>query len=315
MANYLKISTLGPAWHAVPEHLSNEQIIDEMITFWKKQFAQVLYDKPDLIVVPECCDIPANMPTGERRIEYYKVRKNRVLDYFRQVARKNRCHIVYASNIFMPDNTLRNAAIMINRNGDIIGSYNKNHLVPEENEQEDIVYGRKASIIECDFGRVVFAICFDLNFAELRLKYAEQKPDLIIFPSLYHGGLMQSYWAYSCRCHFVGAIAGGACEIRKPFGEVVASTTNYRSFATTTVNLDCCLVKRDLDEGCYAKIKAEYGSDVSIEVPPNLGVTLISSETDKTTAREVMQKYKIPTLDEFFVDVLKHRKQQLTTKE
>lgn len=314
MANYLKISTLGPACHTVPEYLSNEQIVDEMIAFWKKQFAQVLCDKPDLIVVPECCDIPSNMPVGERRIEYYKVRKNRVLDYFRQIAKKHHCNIIYASNIFMSDDTLRNSAMMINREGTIIGSYNKNHLVPEENELEGLVYDDKNPIIECDFGRVAFAICFDLNFNELRLKYLEQKPDLIIFPSLYHGGLMQAYWAYSCQCHFVGAIAGGSSEIRKPFGDVVASTTNYHNFVTTTVNLDCCLVKLDLDEDRYAKIKLEYGTKVNIEVPANLGVALISSESEKITTREVMQKYKIPTLDEFFADSLEHRKQQLREK-
>lgn len=144
MANYLKISTLGPALHTVPEHLSNEQIVDEMIAFWKKQFSQVLCDKPDLIVVPECCDIPANMPIGKRRVEYYKARKTRVLDYFCQVARENHCNIVYASNIFISNNTLYNTAMMINRKGDMIGSYNKNHLVPEENEQEGIVYDDKA---------------------------------------------------------------------------------------------------------------------------------------------------------------------------
>lgn len=67
------------------------------------------------------------------------------------------------------------------------------HTVPEENEQEGIVYDDKAAIIECDFGRVKFAICFDLNFDELRLKYVEQNPDIIISTSLYHGELMQSY--------------------------------------------------------------------------------------------------------------------------
>jgi predicted amidohydrolase len=207
----------------------------------------------------------------------------------------------------MPDDTLRNAAMMINRKGELIGSYNKNHLVSEENELENIAYGNEAPIIECDFGRVAFAICFDLNFDELRSQYIEQQPDLIIFPSLYHGGLMQAYWAYSCRCHFVGAIAGGASEIRKPFGDIIASTTNYRSFATATVNLDCCLIKRDLDEDRYGKIKAEYAEKVQIEVPANLGVALISSESDKFTAREVMRQFSIPTLDEFFANALKHR--------
>ncbi len=286
-----------------------------MISFWGTQFAQVLYDKPDLIVVPECCDIPANLPPGRQRIEYYKARKNLVLDYFCQVARENSCNLVYASNIYMADNSLRNAALMINRKGNVIGTYYKNHLVPDENNLEGIMYGNRAPIIECDFGRVAFAVCFDLNFDQLRVQYAREQPDLIIFPSLYHGGLMQNYWAYSCRCHFVGAVAGLDSQIRNPFGDVIASTSGYRSFATATVNLDCCLAKRDLDEKRYAAIKAEYGSNVDIEIPPNLGVTLISSKSSDFTAREIMRKFRIPTLDDFFAGTLEHRKTKSGMKE
>jgi hypothetical protein len=311
MANYLKISTFGPAWHTLPEDFSNEQIIDGMIEFWEQQFTQVLHDKPDLIVVPESCDIPANLPAGERRLEYYRVRGNRVLDYFCQVARDHHCNIVYASNIYMPDGKLRNAAIMINRAGEVIGSYNKNHLVPEEYDHEGIVYDTAAPIVECDFGRVALAICFDLNFDEIRLKYVKQQPDLIIFPSLYHGGLMQNYWAYSCRCHFVGAVAGLPSEIRNPFGDVVATTTGYSNFVTSTVNLDCCLVKLDQIYDKRTAIKAEYGSAVDIVVPANLGVALVSSTTDKITAREIIAQFDIMTLDEYFSDVQEHRSEAL----
>ncbi|MCF6175817.1 MAG: carbon-nitrogen hydrolase family protein [Victivallaceae bacterium] len=311
MANYIKIGTFGPAWHTLPEAFSNEQIIDGMIEFWEQQFVQVLHDKPDLIVVPESCDIPANLPMGKRRLDYYRARGNRVLDYFSQVAREHHCNIVYASNIYMPDGKLRNAAMMINRAGKVIGSYNKNHLVPEEYDNEGIIYGDEAPLIECDFGRVAFAICFDLNFDNIRLKHVAQKPDLIIFPSLYHGGLMQNYWAYSCRCHFIGAVAGLPSEIRNPFGDVVATTTGYSNFVTAMVNLDCCLVKLDQINDKRTAIKAEYGSAVDIAVPANLGVALVSSTTDKITAREVIAQFGIMTLDDYFTNVQEHRTQSL----
>ncbi len=313
MANYLKISTIGPAQHFLPKFIEAKQCVEDIIGFWEKQFSQVLNDAPDLIVVPELCDIPANLPPGNMA-DYCSTRGNKVLDYFRHIARNSRCNIVYASNIFDEHNVLHNAAVMIGRNGEEIGRYYKNHLVPEENDIEGIAYGTAAPVIESDFGRVAFAICFDLNFDELRLKYAKAHPDLIIFPSLYHGGLMQAYWAYSCRCHLVGAVAGLACEVRNPYGDVIKSSTNYRNFTTATINLDCCLVKRDLSEERYAKIKKKYGSEIAIDIPPNLGVALISSETDKITACEVLQEFGINSLDEFFNQTLIHRQQNLEPK-
>ena len=310
MANYLKISTIGPAGHSLPKYSVPGRCVEEMIGFWEKQFSQVLYDNPDLIVVPEVCDIPVDIP-GSMAAEYCSIRGNKVFDYFCYIAKENRCNIVYASNVYDKHDVLRNTAVMIGRNGEEIGRYNKNHLVPEENDIEGIAYGTAAPLVECDFGRVAFTICFDLNFDELRLKYANAHPDLIVFPSLYHGGLMQAYWAYSCRCHFVGAVAGLACEIRNPYGGVIASSTNYRNFTTAVVNLDCGLVKRDLDEKRYAEIKKKYGSEITIDIPPELGIALISSETDKITTREIMQEFKISSLDEFFKRALIHRQQNL----
>ena len=58
-------------------------------------------------------------------------------------------------------------------------------------------------------------------------------------------------------------------------------------------------------------IKAAYGSAVNIAVPDHLGVALFSSLTDKVTAREVIAKFDIMPLDDFFTDVLNHRTQAL----
>ena len=49
---------------------------------------------------------------------------------------------------------------------------------------------------------------------------------------MYHGGLAQSIWAYTCRSYFVGSVYKGTpSEIRNPMGDIVATTTNYFDFA------------------------------------------------------------------------------------
>ena len=119
------------------------------------------------------------------------------------VARKT-CYIAYSASRLLPDGTKRNSTQMIDRNGNIAGIYNKNHLTINDNENNGTLYGADANVIQCDFGKVACAICFDLNFDELRLKYVPQKPDHNV-SSLYHE-LMQNYWAYSCRSYFVGCV-------------------------------------------------------------------------------------------------------------
>lgn len=304
---YVTIATIGSGPASVADDAKPQKVVEKMIAHWKRQFAQVLPDRPDLIVVPEACDRPGGFGAEKLR-EYYKIRKDQVQQFFARTARENKCYIIYSAYRVMPDGSRRNSSVLIDRKGNVAGIYNKNHPTIGEIENGTLC-GKEAPIIECDFGRVAMAICFDLNFDELRLKYAGSKPDLIIFSSMYHGGLMQSYWAYSCRCHFVGAIAGKETrsEIYNPLGQVVASNTNYFNFAVATVNLDCALVHLDYNWDRLRKLKARYGPKVRITDPGCLGSVLISSEHETISVDEMIKEFEIELLDDYFARSLAYR--------
>jgi len=304
---YVTIATIGSAPASVPNNIEPQQVVERIIAHWKRQFAQVLPDRPDLIVVPEACDRPGGF-SGEKLQEYYKVRKDQVQQFFAETARENNCYMVYSAYRIMPDGTKRNSSVLIDRKGNVVGIYNKNHPTIGEIENGELC-GKDAPVFECDFGRVAMAICFDLNFDELRLKYVKAKPDLIIFSSMYHGGLMQSYWAYSYRCHFVGAIAGKntPSEIRNPLGQVIASSTNYFDFAVAKVNLDCELAHLDYNWERLRKLKAKYGPKVKISDPGCLGSVLISNEDETISVDDMIKEFQIELLDDYFARALAYR--------
>lgn len=303
---HVRIATLGPRPLSIDAKADPQKIVEQVIAHWQREFSQVLPDRPDLIVVPEACDRPAGLPRGQQ-MEYYRARKNQVRDFFAKVAAENHCYIIYSAAREMDDGTWRNSSTLIDRRGQIVGVYNKNHVVIEETTEAGILCGRDAPVFDCDFGRVAFAICFDLNFDELRLKYVKAKPDLIIFSSVYHGGLMQTYWAYSCRAHFVGAVAGLPCQIRNPLGEVVASNTNYFDDAVADVNLDCRLAHLDYNWSRLRALKSKYGPKVKITDPGYLGCVLVSSEDEKTTIDEMIREFQIELLDDYMARALAHR--------
>ena len=305
--SYVTIATIGSGPASVATDTKPQKVVEKMIAHWKRQFGQVLPNRPDLIVVPEACDRPGGLG-AEKLLEYYRVRKDRVQQFFARTAHENKCYIVYSAYRVMPDDTMRNSSVLIDRNGNIAGIYNKNHPTIGEIEKGTLC-GKDAPIFECDFGKVAMAICFDLNFDELRLKYTKAKSDLIIFSSMYHGGLMQGYWAYSCRCHFVGAIAGRATpsEVRNPMGQVVASNTNYFNFAVARVNLDCELAHLDYNWERLRKLKAKYGPKVTVSDPGCLGSVLISSEHEKISVNEMIKEFEIELLDDYFTRALAYR--------
>lgn len=306
MAKYLTISTFGPP--ALPrQNIAPQKAVDQMIAHWDKQLENVLPDQPDLIVLPEACDRYYLMPMAER-LQYYRVRGNQIRDFFATKAKENSCYIAYSACHEMSDGTWRNSTQIIDRQGNIAGIYSKNHLVIEETTEGGIRCGKDAQVIETDFGKLACVICFDLNFDELRLKYAVQQPDLIVFSSMYHGGLMQAYWAYSCRAHFVGAVCNLPCEIISPDGRTLAKSTNYFSHVTSTINLDCKLVHLDYNWEKLDAMRAKYGRKVKVIDPGQLGSVLISSESEDFSINDLIKEFDIELLDQYMERALAHHR-------
>ena len=307
MARRVTISTLGiePLRFGTGGKVHGQEAIDRMIAHWRRMLEPVLPGRPDLIVVPEACDRFPEHSMKERQ-DYYRARGDKVRDAFAEAARENHCYIAYSAIREMDDGSWRNSTQLIGRDGGLMGPYNKNHPVIEETTEGGILCGKDAPIFECDFGRAACAICFDLNFDELRLKYVQAKPDVLVFSSMYHGGLMQAYWAYSCRAHFVSAIAGEQSGILSPQGETIATTTNYFDYTTATVNLDCKVVHLDYNWQHLSRMKTKYGAKVKIYDPGYLGSVLISSESEEFTIDDMIEEFGIEPLDDYMVRALAH---------
>ena len=304
MANYVKIAAIGAKPTEVTPGASQTQITEHMIGHWNTELQQVLADRPDLIVLPEECDRPFNLPVKDQ-LEYFEFRKNSIRDFFAGIAAGNNCYIVYSAARQVGDGSFRNSSTLIDRQGRIAGIYDKNHLTEGEIKDYNMLCGSEPLVVNCDLGRIGFAICFDLNFDDLRLKYAESKPNLILFSSMYHGGLMQAFWAHCCRSYFVGAVSALPSQIRNPYGQVISSNTNYRDYAIATVNLDYCLVHYDYHFDKLKALKAKYKQDVSVYDPGLWGSVMISSESEGITAAELATEFEIELLDDYLARSLK----------
>ena len=310
----IKIATIGSLPAAVSAAATPDQILRHVKRHWQSRFEQVLPDRPDLIVVPENCDRPDGI-RGERELAYYAVRGNQIRDFFAQVAKENHCYITYPAIRQLDEGTWRNSIVLLDRTGEEVGIYNKNHPTIGEIQQGKLP-GTEVPVFQCDFGRVALVICFDLNFDRLRQQYVEADPDLILFCSNYHGGLMQAYWAYSCRSHFVGSIRRMApSEIRNPLGNVVATTTDYFDFAVAEVNLDCESAHLDHNWDHFRALKEKYGPAVTITDPGLLGSVLVTSSHETIGVQAMIDEFGIERLDDYMDRALAERDKHTPSSE
>ena len=305
MSRKIRVSTLGGENLSTSYEEGMEKAVVKMIQYWEGRLSRILHDKPDLIVLPECCDRYVNFTTKEL-LDYYDYRENRMLEYFSSVAKENSCYIAYSAVMPDKDGKNRNAIMMIDRHGKVMGRYNKHNLTIYEMEEIEGLCGKDAVIFDCDFGRVGAVICFDFNFDEIRNLYKEKKPNLMIFSSYYHGGFMQNFWAYELRSWLVTSIGcNNLSAVINPVGAKIAETSNYRNWLTQEINLDCFVAHLDYNWDKVEKAKNQYGAGLQIYEPGQLGAMLLSSDMNDVTIDEIATEFEIEHIDEYFARSIK----------
>ena len=299
MAKRVKLSAIAAEIITTPFEEGMERAVQKMMAHWDKELSNVLCDNPDLVVLPEVCDRFVNF-TPEQRLKYYDYRGNTFLNYFAEKAKEHRCYIAYPHVRTREDGMRSNCLKMLGRDGHVVGTYDKYHMTIQEIEALNGRCGDEAVIFDCDFGRVGAAICFDLNFPQILQLYKEKKPEIMLFPSMYHGSFMQNFWAYGLRSYFVSAVAGLESAIINPVGEKITRSTNYFKYITENINLDYQVVHLDYNLKALAAAREKYGSKVKVFDPGYLGAVLITSETDEFTVGDIIDEFGIKLLDEYF---------------
>lgn len=251
---------------------------------------------PDLVVLSEGVE-----EFGQRMNEAEEIaRPGPFLTCYAEFAAAAAC-CVAGSTKLREGKRVYNAAVIIGPDGAILGVYRKTFLTRGELE-EGLTPGDGAAVIATPAGRLGGAICFDLNFPSLLEQYARWRPDILIFPSMYHGGLMQSCWAYRCQSFFVSALPFLGGGILDPLGRAVALTDCYNDVACAVLNLDRVLVHLDFNRERFPDIHRKYGDAVRIDIPANLGCAMLTSDVPERTARDVAREFGLELLHDYLAD-------------
>lgn len=309
MARHVTVSCVTAAPLPLPRETDLDAAVEAEIAHWTERIGAVLAEDPDLIVLPEAADRPSPATFGgpDRQIEYGLHRGTRVRDHLAGLARAHGTNIAYSAQRFDGDRPV-NLTEFLGRDGAVVGGYAKNHLTMDEADETGLTYVDEIGVIDLDFGRVGTAICFDLNFDELRQQYRGHGVELVVFSSEYHGGLMQGYWAYSLRSWLAAAIRPPApSAIVSPLGETVAESTNYFPQVTSRINLDYALAHLDGHWDKLAAMKARHREGVRIHDPGRLGSVLITAESPDLRIEGLLEEFEIEQLDDYLDRARRHR--------
>ena len=106
-----------------------------------------------------------------------------VMNLLSKLAAHHRMYM--AASIYVIDKTdgrKYNRGILYDRNGEIVGIYDKIHPYSPEVNDEGITPGSKTDIFETDFGKVAMIICYDSWFTDVTQLFALKGAEVILFP-------------------------------------------------------------------------------------------------------------------------------------
>lgn len=138
------------------------------------------YDGADFVFLPEVWTVgwytPAFLKTAET------LEESKAVKMLSEVAKKFNVNIIGGSFIRKENNKYYNTSPVINRNGEVVAIYNKNHLFSYygDNEGSYITQGSNPVMVELDGVKLGLTICFDIRFPEIYRAYRKAGADILV---------------------------------------------------------------------------------------------------------------------------------------
>jgi predicted amidohydrolase len=188
---------------------------------------------PDLICLPEGITL---IGTGQSYEDVCEPLHGPTLQRLSTVARRLGCYIV--AGIYERSGTaIYNTALLVGRNGKLVGSYRKTHL-PREEFEGGLVAGDCYPIFETDFGKVGILICWDLQFPEVARALALRGAEVLLLPIW--GGSEALAYARAIENHvfLISSSYDMRSFILDPTGVVLTEATPESPLAIAEIHLD-----------------------------------------------------------------------------
>ena len=295
----IAVSVIGMQRPSLPPVAESVQ---KVVKYWIDAMDREIGNRPDLVVLPECCDTVPTKGQAEKAA-WIRLRGDAVLDAIRKYAAAHGCYIVYSAHRERDDGRFANSSRLIDRKGNLVACYDK--VFPTVGEAASaecpVVPGNEAVVVDTDFGRVGFMICFDLNFAELRRMYAEKRPDVLVFSSMFDGDFLQRQWARECQSYVVSSTGLDILPGRviDPAGGELRNENYYMPTFTARVNTNCRVLHLDFNRDKFADVVRKYGRRIEFRNPGSVGTFTLLSNDPSLPVDDVMREFGLESFTDY----------------
>jgi len=207
-------------------------------------------------------------------------------------AKEHSCYVI-CPILSYSDRNIFNSAILIDRQGKIVGRYDK--IRPTEGELDRSICPGKIDppIFQTDFGKIGIQICFDVNWHAQWKQLKKKGADIIFFPSAYPAARQLKTLAWLNQCFIVSSTLTRPSSIYDITGEIIETTGKYRHWAGAVLPLGKRLFEIDFHVGKMRDIEKKYGSRVSIQWYHDDDLVSLASLDPELTVADIINEFEL----------------------
>jgi predicted amidohydrolase len=232
-------------------------LVDQMAAESRKKYGRGL----DLAILPE------TSVTGETSNDIMADAvplAGPLRDTFARKAREQHCYIVVPTYL-LEDKSKKlcsNAAILIGRNGEVVGIYRKVHLAVHtgsDSLEGGTTPGKEAPVFECDFGKLGIQICYDMEWDYGWSELARKGAELVAWPTQSPQTTQPAARAIAHRYYIVSSTWRNNASFFEPTGKITAQIREPAHILVEQLDLSYAILPWSPQLHNGAAFKEKYG--------------------------------------------------------
>ncbi len=266
---------------------------------WMALALQALDEGARILCCPESF-LHIGIPRGEWSA-HAEVRDGVLWRKLADLSRTYQC-LVFSSLLIKTPKGLQNAAVLFDHG--VHHVFPKSHPTIDE-KAEGVVAGQPLQVATTSIGRVAAITCFDLNFPELHIALAAQRPDLVMFPTMFRGGLRLRALALQVSSYVLSCNVSESCLVN-PLGRVLhqwglreESAGKFAPWSITDINLDYGVFHYDGNAAAAGQVGKLFPGKFRFEHAQAEGVFMIES-VSAMSVRELERHLNLVRVLDYF---------------
>jgi len=234
-----------------------------------------------------------------------------VVTPFLNFAATHKCYVI-CPTYTLEEGNIYISAVLINRQGKVVGQYNK--MRPAEGEMKNGVKpgAPDPPVFQTDFGKIGIQICFDIKFEEGWKALKDKGAQIIFWPSAYAAGQEISSRAWRHQVYLVTSTQKDTSKICDLTGETIVQTGRWqRNWVCAPVNLEKAFILTWPAFTLFPEIQKKYGSRIAIKTFSEEEWTIMESLDSELKIADVLKEFNLKTMhDELKELALVHEKKR-----